>query len=123
LHDTLFRLLAKLPSDGTFDQLAPIKRLIDAGNTKYWCYDLSAATDRLPVDLQACILNEMFKSTLGFTWKSLLVDREYVLPDKLSKGIIAPTIYPRSVKYEVGQPMGALSSWAMLAITHHFIIH
>lgn len=23
------------------------------------------------------------------------------------------------VKYSVGQPMGALSSWAMLAITHH----
>jgi hypothetical protein len=26
------------------------------------------------------------------------------------------------VKYAVGQPMGALSSWAMLAITHHYIL-
>lgn len=24
--------------------------------------------------------------------------------------------------YAVGQPMGALSSWAMLAVTHHFIV-
>lgn len=26
------------------------------------------------------------------------------------------------VKYAVGQPMGALSSWVMLALTHHFIV-
>jgi hypothetical protein len=25
-------------------------------------------------------------------------------------------------RYAVGQPMGALSSWAMLAITHHMIM-
>jgi hypothetical protein len=29
---------------------------------------------------------------------------------------------PEAVRYEVGQPMGALSSWAMLALTHHFIV-
>lgn len=28
----------------------------------------------------------------------------------------------RIVKYSVGQPMGAYSSWAMLALTHHFIV-
>ena len=31
-------------------------------------------------------------------------------------------VLPRSVRYAVGQPMGALSSWAMLALTHHFIV-
>jgi len=29
---------------------------------------------------------------------------------------------PEAVVYAVGQPMGALSSWAMLALTHHFIV-
>jgi hypothetical protein len=29
---------------------------------------------------------------------------------------------PKSLTYAVGQPMGALSSWALLALTHHFII-
>lgn len=29
---------------------------------------------------------------------------------------------PASVKYAVGQPMGALSSWGMLALTHHFLV-
>lgn len=27
-----------------------------------------------------------------------------------------------SLSYQTGQPMGALSSWAMLAITHHLIV-
>lgn len=26
------------------------------------------------------------------------------------------------LRYSVGQPMGALSSWAMLALTHHAIV-
>lgn len=26
------------------------------------------------------------------------------------------------LKYSVGQPMGALSSWAMLAVTHHLLV-
>lgn len=28
----------------------------------------------------------------------------------------------KTVKYEVGQPMGAYSSWAMLALTHHVLV-
>lgn len=28
----------------------------------------------------------------------------------------------KSLRYAVGQPMGALSSWAMLAFTHHAIV-
>jgi len=27
------------------------------------------------------------------------------------------------ITYAVGQPMGAYSSWAMLALTHHIIVH
>jgi len=38
------------------------------------------------------------------------------------EGIRLSATQPKAVKYSVGQPMGALSSWAMLAITHHFII-
>jgi hypothetical protein len=28
----------------------------------------------------------------------------------------------KGIRYGTGQPMGALSSWAGLAITHHFIV-
>jgi len=47
-----------LPTDGTYDQLKPVKALIDDGS-KYYSYDLSAATDRLPRDIQRDIL-ELF---------------------------------------------------------------
>lgn len=33
-----------------------------------------------------------------------------------------PLIGHVKYRYSVGQPMGALSSWAMLAVTHHLIV-
>jgi len=42
------------------------------------------------------------------------VGREYELK--------SPVYGNHTVSYAVGQPMGALSSWAMLAITHHLIV-
>jgi hypothetical protein len=123
LHLRLFDVLSSLPTDGTKDQLRPIKQLIDKGITRFWCYDLSAATDRLPVDLQALILSYLMGDDFGEKWKGLLVNRRYYLP-KENKD--APRSfdqkYPPYVMYAVGQPMGALSSWAMLALTHHIMV-
>lgn len=33
---------------------------------------------------------------------------------------VQPTLTP--LKYAVGQPMGALSSWASLALCHHLLV-
>jgi hypothetical protein len=52
--------LKNIPSDGTFNQLQPIKRLMDKGLKELYSYDLSAATDRLPIDLQVDLLAELF---------------------------------------------------------------
>lgn len=59
LHDSLFNILKALPSDGTFDQLKPLKGLLSRSTTGeiFYCYDLSSATDRLPKTLQVDILN------------------------------------------------------------------
>jgi hypothetical protein len=58
LHDYLFQLLKALPQDGTFDQSAPLTLLLKKyPGVRYYSYDLSAATDRLPVRLQAQILD------------------------------------------------------------------
>jgi hypothetical protein len=38
------------------DQMRPIHRLIEKGHRSFWCYDLSAATDRLPISIQVEIL-------------------------------------------------------------------
>jgi hypothetical protein len=50
LHNRIFDILAKIPSDGTFDQTKPLTRLIRKyPNNPRFSFDLSSATDRLPV--------------------------------------------------------------------------
>lgn len=58
LHTYLFEVLKGIEQDGTFDQAAPLKRLLDSKGPDSFIasYDLSAATDRLPIDLQVQIL-------------------------------------------------------------------
>jgi len=54
----LFAFLRSLPNDGTFDQDASVRRCIEKSNKSFksFGYDLSAATDRLPIDLQVSVL-------------------------------------------------------------------
>lgn len=110
LHERLFSFLRTLDTDGTFNQHAPIHRLLSLNNNSdsFSCFDLSSATDRLPIDFQADILDAV-TSGLGQKWKTLL-DFEWFYKGEY-------------YKYAVGQPMGAYSSWAMLAVTHHVIVH
>lgn len=144
LHQMIFKLLKGVAQDGTHDQLRPIERLIfeldrlerrraAPGFAKsklgsVWnkvkigrchSFDLSAATDRLPVDYQALIVQQLHPK-LGVTWKELLVGRDYYISDFARKKY-DPDL-PAKVRYSTGQPMGALSSWAMLALTHHVIV-
>jgi len=64
LHKALFAHLRKIETDGTFDQEAPLNRLIavyGSSDHLYHSFDLSAATDRLPMQLQIDILNLLQK--------------------------------------------------------------
>jgi hypothetical protein len=116
LHVILFKLLKSLPNDGTHDQHAAVLRASAKAEVakKSYGYDLSAATDRLPMNIQVLILARFFGPKFALAWKHLLVGRDYIL-DSDEFGYA-------KVKYEVGQPMGALSSWAMLALTHHVLV-
>lgn len=120
LHEWIFRVLRSIPTDGTFDQVAPVERLIKRFVGKEWVasYDLSAATDRLPVAIQVEILRPLLGDQLVNLWAFILVGRPYGLP-KVAKSY---NLGFTSVFYAVGQPMGALSSWAMLAMTHHALV-
>jgi len=119
LHDSLFALLKQIPNDGTFDQDISFERcLIKSMDAKQaYSADLSSATDRLPLDLQIEILNNLTNSKLGTYWGGLLRDRPFIIRGNPYK-IPAETY----VTYNTGQPMGCLSSWAMLALTHHLIL-
>jgi len=115
-HRVLFNFLSKHRSiDGTFNQLRPIQR-IPKGYPLY-SMDLSAATDRLPIMLQTPLIRQVFNLSIdeAKAWQGLLVERSYEVKHKYLRDV-------KSVKYSVGQPMGALSSWAMLAFTHHLIV-
>jgi hypothetical protein len=114
LHALIFEILREVPMDGTFDQLKPLSRL---DQTKgLYSLDLTAATDRLPIALQKELLIGIFDKSFATAWAALLVDRSY--------GFYALGYekYHGQYRYAVGQPMGALSSWAMLALTHHFLV-
>lgn len=64
LHDGIFSILKRLETDGTFDQMKPVKRLFETKSTEemFYSYDLSAATDRLPIDVQEQILSILLGS-------------------------------------------------------------
>lgn len=51
------------------------------------------------------------------------MERSYRVPE-IQKGVLIPSEFSEvfSVQYSVGQPMGALSSFNMLALTHHMIL-
>lgn len=62
IHEHIFKVLKSLPNDGTFDQGASVNRCFEKAKI-YKCsfgYDLSAATDRLPIDLQKAVLAVLF---------------------------------------------------------------
>jgi len=112
LHKGIFRILSKYPNiDGTFDQLRPLRR--SKGFKSLFSMDLSSATDRLPIAIQTPLIKTLFGLTVeeANSWQSLLVDRDYLVPGN-----------KEVVRYSTGQPMGGLSSWPMLAITHHLIV-
>jgi hypothetical protein len=120
LHTVIFDFVLKgLNQDGTMDQLKPIRNLLKGGFRYLASFDLSAATDRLSVLLQERLLVPLVGPEFASNWRSLLVNRDYsiAVPLQFSGGVKQKT-----VRYAVGQPMGALSSWAMLALTHHFIV-
>nr|QDH89122.1 MAG: RNA-dependent RNA polymerase [Mitovirus sp.] len=133
LHKAIFGLLERIPQDGTFDQERPIGNLFtwkEAEEKKFsksislYSFDLSAATDRLPIVLQKVLLSPFLTSWGAELWGCLMVGRKYHCPKTWQpqggpKQIISELGY---VQYATGQPMGALSSWAMLAFLHHAIV-
>lgn len=67
LHKVLFETFKKMPNDGTHNQGAAFKRVIQKTieNNCSYGYDLSSATDRLPISVQSHLLNVLTHSNLG----------------------------------------------------------
>lgn len=116
LHKFLFSVLRTIPQDGTFNQTAPLERLLALKPKELYSLDLTAATDRLPLAIQVMLLTLLCGPEFAGAWATLLVDRNYGFRQ------LGYSKYHGNYRYACGQPMGAYSSWAMLAITHHLLV-
>lgn len=57
-HDTISTILRRIPQDGTFDQGRPIG-LLPKEKSEVYSFDLSSATDRLPIDVQCQVIRNL----------------------------------------------------------------
>lgn len=117
LHDWTMSVLKLLPTDGTYNQTAPLQRL--AGRMNLYSDDLKAATDSLPSAVSAVLLGAIFGFSLGTTWFDILT------------GVSFRNVNDRKVRFEdrergwfftKGQPLGFYSSWPVFALTHHALV-
>jgi hypothetical protein len=117
LHSETQSILKKIPQDGTMDQGRPISllRMKDLKDKPVYSFDLSSATDRLPIDLQCQILSFIYNKDIAWAWREVMVGRDFHAFDQ-QLGV------DTTLRYTVGQPMGALSSFNMLALSHHIIV-
>jgi hypothetical protein len=75
----------------------------------HYSFDLSAATDRFPMEFQKKVVSHLIGEELSGVWAQLLI------------GLPFRPIWKdgADVYYGAGQPMGAYTSWAVFALCHH----
>lgn len=112
LAEVLIRILKNLDTDYTYDQERSIKtskHFFKLGK-KMFCFDLSAATDRMPLLLQAFVLNQLGLPVDGVkAWIKIMVLQPFLYQGKI-------------LTYRTGQGMGIYRSWPSMAVTHHLLV-
>jgi hypothetical protein len=111
-HDYLFRVLRKIDQDCTFNQ----GKFQD--KTKDWkvfySIDLTAATDRFPIQFISLVLKGLLPDHYVHSWIHVMIGLPFDF--KQHKRLV-------KVNYEVGNPMGAYSSWNSFTLAHHYIMY
>lgn len=115
LHDSLFLLLRKFESDMTHDQSSFTEYINKYKPKEFWCYDLSNATDRFPIRFQKEVLTYFIGEVQATAWCTILTGLPFKYYDEKKDRYL-------EVKYEVGQPMGANSSWPAFTLSHHVLV-
>jgi len=109
IHKSLEGLLRKIPEDCTFDQNEWYTKL--PRDCVYYSFDLSNATDRLPIKHQKLILIQLIGKKKADAWEAIMTNYEFLHKNTDTR-----------IKYGAGQPMGAYSSWPIMALQHHCLI-
>jgi len=115
LHMYLFRALQKIPQDCTFNQGGFQEKL--KGAEYYYSVDLTAATDRFPIQVISSVLAGHLPTDYVKAWEAVMVGFPFDYQPPV-KGA-----HPMKVSYSVGNPMGFYSSWASFALTHHYVVY
>jgi hypothetical protein len=125
IHLLVFQILRLIPTDCTFNQDKGVDRISKEGGYSLKSYDLSSATDRLPLAIQipvlvcialACKISVEKACRLADAWATVIRLIPFHYPTR-SKGAS-----PKIVKYAVGHPMGTYSSWAVFTLSHHLLV-
>lgn len=110
VHDRLMSTLRFIREDGTYCQDAAALNVGSlTKDTTPWCYDLTAATDRFPVEIQKITLESLLPG-MGEWWESLVKHQSFS-PD-----------HNKWINFSVGQPMGVYTSWPLFTLTHHLVV-
>jgi hypothetical protein len=109
LHNFLLKQLSKINQDCTQDQTKNFYSIETSIGNSYHSIDLTAFTDRFPIDINREIIDVWFGSEYAHCWKHLMVGDPFDY-----KG--------RNVSYGTGNPMGLYSSWASTTLAHHFLM-
>jgi hypothetical protein len=110
-------VLRRLLQDGTFDQDRSRryikKKSLDG--VQLASIDLTAATDRMPALFQVFVIISLRILTplQAFGWWWVTTRRSFSYNESGSL---------KRTRYVVGQPMGLLSSWPVMAISHHYLV-
>jgi len=112
IHIWLMTVLRSIPNDGTFNQLKPLFALRDRKAKQLYSFDLTSATDRFPIFLQTRILKGFLGAPITYVWQQLMA-QSFVTP--FAKGL-------PPIRFGIGQPLGAYSSWPTFALTHHAFV-
>lgn len=129
LHDWMFDILRALPQDATFDQEGKVREFAQRGYTEIWSYDLKSATDTIPLALYRALFSYILPQYIVDLWLEILVNRDFKVPSDMMKTfrIVHEHNDERAfklsrIRYNTGQPMGALTSWASMALVHHALV-
>lgn len=114
----MIRLLRSIPQDCTYHQgkvFQWYQEIESKGKTSEICsLDLTAATDRLPLRIQACVIRNSLKDIpgsyhLSYSWKRLMKDFTYFI--KLAPGPHRPASAEfYGIRYGAGQGIGLYTS-------------
>lgn len=119
IHNWCLGILSEIPMDGTFDQEGAIHKLLKrTKSVNFWCFDLTAATDRMPLGSYFAFWNDIFGPEFARIWCMMMSSSRFAV----SRRYCTPELKSLGVAFKVGQPLGALSSWPTFALVHHILV-